>query len=53
MGMSDDKDRYWPRSFSLEPFERDPVTILNEPPLPDNVSVMVPKALCYQYPTHK
>jgi len=38
--MSNDKDRYWPRSFSLEPLERDPVTILNEPPLPDNVTLM-------------
>jgi hypothetical protein len=39
----DDKKRFWPRSFSLEPLERDPVTVINEPPLPDNVSVMVPK----------
>ena len=36
----DDRKRFWPRSFAYEPVDDPPVTILNEPPLPDNVTSM-------------
>ena len=37
--MSDDK--YWPRSFTDDPGGPDPVSLINEPVPPDNVSTLV------------
>jgi hypothetical protein len=29
--LDDTKDRFWPRSFSLEPLQENPVSFINEP----------------------
>ena len=29
--LDDTKDRFWPRSFSLEPLQENPVSLINEP----------------------
>jgi hypothetical protein len=39
--MLDDRNRYWPRRF--DEIEGTPVTWLNEPVPPDNVSTLVPR----------
>jgi hypothetical protein len=36
-------DRYWPRRFDELEGDRTPVTWLNEPPPPDNVSTLAPR----------
>ena len=38
--MLDDRNRYWPRPF--DEIEGTPVTLINEPLPPDNVSVLMP-----------
>jgi len=39
--MLDDRDRYWPRRF--DELEGTPVTLINEPVPPDNVTTLVPR----------
>jgi hypothetical protein len=41
--MLDDRDRYWPRRFEEMASDRTPVSWLNEPVPPDNVSALVPR----------
>ena len=39
--MLDDRDRYWPRRFEEMANDRTPVSWINEPVPPDNVSALV------------
>ena len=41
--MLDDRNRYWPRQFDEMASDRTPVSWLNEPPPPPNVSALVPR----------
>ena len=40
--MLDDRDRYWPRRFEEMASDPVPVSWINEPLQPDNVSTLVP-----------
>jgi len=45
--LDDTKDRFWPRSFSLEPLQENPVSFINEP-VREDVAELRPK----QRPLH-
>ena len=41
--MLDDRNRYWPRMFEELGSDRTPVSWINEPAPPDNVTTLVPR----------